>query len=199
MLTKKPATLLIFLSILVSLSLLSGCERPATQSNWSPIDSAKTAENATSLPETLTAPPGTVELSTTEPQPIGTLDFSTLPETLPRSMKGYDLYSWQTGEVWNFTLITGTNRTKSFEEIITPVNSVSADGFVDVSVTGVEALKELFKRLPPGEAILWGGMDLSGQVAAGTVYLTFPPQSMLDEMKAYCTSLGLSLTSLKEQ
>ena len=41
------------------------------------------------------------------------------PAPLPRSMKGYELYSWyaqQEGE-WYYTLITATNRLKTWEEI----------------------------------------------------------------------------------
>ena len=32
-------------------------------------------------------------------------------------MKGYELYSWKVGTDWNYTLITGTNRPKTFEEV----------------------------------------------------------------------------------
>ena len=199
MLEKNCVFLSKFFCILLLTLLLVGCERPATRTNWSPIDVASNAENTTTLSETLAAPLKPVQSTPTVSQPIGTLDFNTLPETLPQSMKGYDLYSWQTGEVWNFTLITGTNRSKTFDEIITPGNSISADGFVKLSVSGVDDLKKLLKRLPSGESILWGGMDLGGQVPEGTVYLTFPPQEMLDELTAYCKTLGLTLTTLKEQ
>ncbi len=34
-------------------------------------------------------------------------------------MKGYELYSWKEGETWNYTLITATNRLKSFDESLT--------------------------------------------------------------------------------
>jgi hypothetical protein len=32
------------------------------------------------------------------------------------SMKGYELYSWQDGNTWKFSLLTGTNREKSLDE-----------------------------------------------------------------------------------
>ena len=133
------------------------------------------------------------------PEPIGTLDFSTLPVQLPHSIKGYELYSWQTGEIWNFTLITGTNSVKSFEEIITPGNSVTDDGFIKLSVSGEEGVKKLLQLLPSGEAVVWGGMDLGSQAPSGTVYLTFPPQIMMDDLTAFCSNLGITLTSLKSQ
>ena len=44
-------------------------------------------------------------------------DWEKIPNPLPESLKGYELYSWQAGGEWLFTLTTGTNRIKSFEEI----------------------------------------------------------------------------------
>lgn len=186
--------------LLLGVLLLTACERPATRSNWSPIDAASTAPAASeTLPATLEAPVFTPEPTETTAAIESTLDFSTLPTQLPPSMKGYELYSWQVGEEWNYTLVTGTNRTKTFDEIITPENTVSADGFVKLSVVGVENLKKLLALLPAGEQIVWGGMDLGGQVPEGTVYLAFPSAEMLAEMKTYCSGLGLTLTSLNEQ
>ena len=38
----------------------------------------------------------------------------------PAFMKGYEIYSWQTGtQNWNLTLITGTDRNKSCKKITT--------------------------------------------------------------------------------
>ena len=177
--------------------LLAGCERPATRTNWSPIDQALTEETATSLPEALPELTVSPEPAVTTIQAIGALDVDSLPDALPHSKKGYDLYSWQTGANWNFSLITGTDRTKAFDEIIAPGNSISADGFVKISVSSIEDLKKVLKLLPAGETILWGGMDLGPLAPEGTVILSFPPQSMIDELTTYCTGLQLTLTSLK--
>lgn len=189
---KKSLLVLIF-----SVLLLTSCERPATRSDWSPIEDSSTAP---AVPATLEAPVFT-PVPTAPPAALqSSLDFASLPTQLPPSMKGYELYSWQVGEEeWNFTLVTGTNRTKTFAEIITPENSVDPEGYVKLSVSGVEDLKKLLALLPAGEQILWGGMDLGGQVPDGTVYLSFPSAEMLTEIKTYCAGLGLTLTSLKEQ
>ncbi|MPM69531.1 hypothetical protein SDC9_116476 [bioreactor metagenome] len=192
---KKSLMALLFCAL-----LLSACERPATRSDWSPIEDSSTAPVATAtLPATLEAPVFTPEPTETPAAIQSTLDFSSLPTQLPPSMKGYELYSWQVDEEWNFTLVTGTNRTKTFDEIIAPENSVDPEGYVKLTVSGVENLKKLLALLPAGEQILWGGMDLGGQVPAGTVYLSFPSTEMLAEMKTYCAGLGLTLTSLNEQ
>lgn len=188
------------LALMVVALLLTSCERPATRSDWSPIADSSAAPAATeTLPATLEAPVFTPEPTETTAAIESTLDLSTLPTQLPSSMKGYELYSWQVGEEWNFTLVTGTNRSKTFDEIIAPVNTVSPDGFIKLSVSGVENLKKLLALLPSGEQIVWGGMDLGGQVPAGTVYLAFPSAEMLADMKTYCSGLGLTLTSLNEQ
>ncbi len=188
------------LALILSVLLLTACERPATRSDWSPIEDSSTAPAATAtLPATLEAPVFTPEPTETPAAVQSTLDFASLPTQLPPSMKGYELYSWQVGEEWNFTLVTGTNRTKTFDEIIASENSVDPQGYVKLTVSGVENLKKLLALLPAGEQIVWGGMDLGGQVPEGTVYLTFPPSEMLAEMKTYCSGLGLTLTSLNEQ
>lgn len=196
-------------SILIAAALLlTGCQRTATSSNWSPINAANSQASQTSVPAELgtetaapvpaatEAPAGSPETASAEIEP---LDLSTLPEKLPASMKGYELYSWQSGADWNFTLITGTNRIKSFDEIIASGSSVSGDGFVKISVRGLNDLEKILKLLPAGETIVWGGMDLGSQVSAGTVYLTYPPQEVIDQVNATCSGLGLTLTTLQGQ
>jgi len=112
-------------------------------------------------------------------------------------MKGYNLYSWKDGEDWYFTLVTGTNAGISFEEIIALGDIVNGDGYVKITVVGMDELKELLSRLPAGEEVIWSGMDLGGQVPEGTIYLTLPPQEMIDEVITYCASLGIKLTAIK--
>jgi hypothetical protein len=49
-------------------------------------------------------------------------------EKLPRSFKGYELYSWEEEGQWHFTLITGTNRIKTIEEITSKGDFISETG-----------------------------------------------------------------------
>lgn len=187
--------------IAVFMILITGCERPATSSNWSPIEDA----NATEIPSTLAEAPGAetnTPMAGTGLATTGVTETSAaveLPDELPSSMKGYELYSWQVGEEWHFTLITATNAMVDFEEIIAPGNTLSDDGFVKITVIGVDAAKELLGLLPAGEYVFWGGMDLGDQVPAGTVYLTLPPQEVIDEISSYCSGLGLNLTTIQPQ
>ena len=61
------------------------------------------------------------------------------------SMKGYELYSWQDGSTWKFSLLVGTNREKSLDEIKS----------ADVVLSGVDALKTTLQKVPSGQYITW--------------------------------------------
>ncbi len=117
---------------------------------------------------------------------------SATPAPLPRSMKGYELYSWREGSEWRFTLITGTNRLKTYEEITTPGDTVTAEGWVKITVTGVEALKALLARLPRGEWVFWAGEAWGEQTHEGAEgNLAQPDQALVDDIARYCWQLGI--------
>jgi hypothetical protein len=71
--------------------------------------------------------------------------FGTCGEAAQHSMKGYELYSWRTNGDWYFSLLMGTNRLKTREEISAPKNRLSS----------VRALKEKLQQLPKGEEVIW--------------------------------------------
>lgn len=101
------------------------------------------------------------------PSPSG--DTGVAPE---HSMKGYELYSWETGGEWHLSLLVGTNRLKSAGEITS--QAVSVDVIID----------EL-ERLPAGEYVFWrqpDGMDLS-----------FPPEPIIDRITESCELSGIRL------
>jgi len=96
-------------------------------------------------------------------------------------MKGYELYSWQSGNNWNFTLITGTNRNKTIEEI-TSGDNTEAD-WVKLSVTGTEALRVILSRLPEAESVFWG--TISGTVTG------YPPEDIINTVADNAKQLNL--------
>jgi hypothetical protein len=112
---------------------------------------------------------------------------------LPPSMKGYELYSWQTDGDWHFTLMTGTNRVKTLEEITTGADTVTTDGWVRVSVRGVDALKQLLGRLPPDETIVWIGRQQLEQTGVEPGAIQLPPQETIDSISETCQQLQLEL------
>ena len=89
------------------------------------------------------------------------------------SMKGYEIYSWQEGGRWYFSLLVGTNREKTLEEIRSP----------DTALPGVEGLRPALEALPSGQFVTWVSKD-------GTV---FPPEDVIDQVRQICTERGLEL------
>ena len=129
---------------------------------------------------------------------LPTADWSIIPEQLPELMKGYELYSWQTGSTRVYTLTTGTNRSKSFSEITAIENTVEGD-YLKISVASLEELKKLLSRLPANTEVFWGGIDLAGQVDEGTIYFSYPADEDLNEILDYAQELGINLHTIQEQ
>ncbi|MEW5804360.1 MAG: hypothetical protein AB1847_19875 [bacterium] len=117
-----------------------------------------------------------------------------IPSALPSSMKGYELYSWPDGGDWHFTLITGTNRLKSYTEITSTEDIVTENGWVKVTVKGVDLVKAVLSRLPKGEYVFWIGSNWLKQVGGATSgNLALPDQEVIDTLKMHCNALNLEL------
>jgi hypothetical protein len=111
---------------------------------------------------------------------------------LASSMKGYELYSWSEDGQWNFTLITGTDRNKTPEEIVSGEDFISETGWVRIHVTGVDAIDTVLSKLPQSEHIFWlAGMR--GETAQGNVNFTLPDRAVTDNVKEQAQLYGLNL------
>jgi hypothetical protein len=108
-------------------------------------------------------------------------------------MKGYELYSWSANNQWYFTLITGTNRVKSLEEIISNENIVTSDGWVRISIRGVDSIQNILSGLPQHEEIFWVGKQWLKQAQVQADQITLPPQEIIDVVQEYCKQLELEL------
>jgi len=136
--------------------------------------------------------------STAQPASIyPTPEWDSLPEVLPQAAKGYELYSWQSGSDWLFTLITATNRNKTFEELTAPGNEIQDEDRIKITVASEEDLVNLLSRLPQKTEVFWSGIDLSGEVEEGTFYFSFPPDDLVDRVQARAEELGILLHTLK--
>ena len=113
-------------------------------------------------------------------------------------MKGYELVSWQAGGEWNFTLITGTNREKSFDELTMAGNEVNSDGYVKLTVTGVDYLLKILALLPQSEQVIWGGMVLEGEVPEATIYFAYPPDEIVQKISNFCSSRKIPLITVSQ-
>ena len=122
---------------------------------------------------------------------LTTMPSATTGDKLPHSMKGYELYSWPEDSQWHFTLITGTNRNKTLEEIISNANIISEDGWVQIHVVGVEAIETVLNRLPQNEYIFWLARLREEQTPQGGVNITLPPGPTIDTIKEHAVRSGL--------
>ena len=101
------------------------------------------------------------------------------PVVLGHSMKGWELYSWSEGTNWKFSILSGTNRGKYLNEVLTG----------KYKVTGVDSLKVLLNQLPTDEFISW--RDKVGQDATGVI--TIHDAATVNDVKSYCQSRKLNL------
>lgn len=104
------------------------------------------------------------------------------PTSFAHLMKGWELYSWHEGNDWKFSFLPGTNRMKSYNEVIT--NKTTA--------VGIDALKLLLDKFPKKEYISWIGklQDDGGN-------LSLPDQAVIDEIKNYASQKELELYVIK--
>jgi hypothetical protein len=110
-------------------------------------------------------------------------------EKLPCSFKGYELYSWEEEGQWHFTLITGTNRIKTLEEITSKGDFISETGWVKIQVVGADAIKDVLSRLPEGESVFWCD-ELHVEQSTETD-LQLPPEQIADAIEEYAEHCGL--------
>jgi hypothetical protein len=110
-------------------------------------------------------------------------------ETLPSSFKGYELYSWEENSQWHFTLITGTNRTKTMEEITSKEDFISETGWVKIHVVGADAIKDVLSRLPKNESVFWYDELHIGQTPG--IDLQLPPKQITGAIEEYAKQCGL--------
>ncbi|MFC2042409.1 hypothetical protein ACFLTV_02825 [Chloroflexota bacterium] len=111
-------------------------------------------------------------------------------EKLPRSFKGYELYSWEEDSQWHFTLITRTNRTKTMEEITSKEDFISEIGWVKIHVVGADAIKDVLSRLPEGESIFW--CDELHLEQTTEMDLQLPPEQITYAIEEYAKECGLN-------
>ena len=101
-------------------------------------------------------------------------------------LKGYDLFSWQRDGQWYYSLLPGTNRTKTYQEI-------TSDG---VARKGTRGIKEELKKLPKGATVLWVNGDSPSIAKASrgdAPALDLPDGTRVRRIKKICDKLGLKL------
>ena len=118
-----------------------------------------------------------------KPEAVKQVDFDTL--LFAHAMKGWELYSWPNGNDWNYAILPGTNRLKTYQEVISH----------NIIVWGTDSLKLLLDKLPPGEEICWIGEHWLESIW-GKDYgnLSLPDRTTIAEIEAYCNTKELILS-----
>lgn len=98
----------------------------------------------------------------------------TTPTPYPESMKGYELYSWQDGNQWNFSILVGTNREKTLDEIKD----------AKTTLRSLDALTSALAQMPSGQYITWSSRET----------LSFPPEDVIKQVEKVCADRGLILS-----
>ncbi|MBN2240814.1 MAG: hypothetical protein JW712_13655 [Dehalococcoidales bacterium] len=104
----------------------------------------------------------------------------TIMDELPRSMKGYELYSWKEKDEWQFRLITGTNRNKTFEEIVSGKDSVS--DLISIHVTGTDAIESVLAKVPANEFVIWLDRITDGTTGKGEISIGLPEKTIVERI-----------------
>ena len=101
------------------------------------------------------------------------------PRSPKREMKGMELYSWrdQTTQQWRFSLLSGTNRNKTADEIIEPKGEIKT----------VEELKTRLGTLAVGEYVSWVSR-------VDPKVLSLPPEDIVHQITAFCESKQIKVT-----
>ncbi|HJQ70603.1 MAG TPA: hypothetical protein VKA70_16620 [Blastocatellia bacterium] len=103
------------------------------------------------------------------------------------AMKGYELYSWKRDGDWRFSIVEGTNRRKTYEEITSDKTALN----------GNSGLKAQLDKLPKGSEVIWmSGVDPAVlKTAAGrNPKLELPSGKRVRKIKKYCDKIGIKLT-----
>ena len=116
----------------------------------------------------------TDNLTTAKSSLLDTVSFS-------QSMKGWELYSLRSGNNWLYSILMGTNRGKSYDEV----------ALNNVKVIGTDSLKMLLAKLPANENITWRGTGWLPTSTGDHYNLTLPDISTVNEIKDFCAQKGL--------
>jgi hypothetical protein len=89
--------------------------------------------------------------------------------------KGVEMYSWKDGRVWKFSLLEGTNRNKTKNEIMAK----------SVTMTGLESLETRLATLAVGEYVSWSNPREKP--------FAYPSAAVIAHLVQFCASEQITL------
>jgi len=112
---------------------------------------------------------------------------------LPESMKGYELYSWKNTEIWNYKLLTGTNRNKTLGEIISTETTITDDGWVNYYIINDNILQIILQRLPGNTFLSWNPSGINTGNIESTIRFEYPDNEIKQYIRQICQEKGIQL------
>ena len=96
------------------------------------------------------------------------------------AFKGLELYSWQNENGgWQYAILEGTNRNKTLEEVqATPLD--------------LQGIKNAIAKMAVGESLFWTN-NVYDTGSGQTLQLPFPPDAVVDELKAFAREKQVEL------
>jgi hypothetical protein len=102
------------------------------------------------------------------------------------TLKGYELYSWQRDGKWYYSLLPATNRSKTYQEIMSE----------QVARQGTKAIRAELSKLQRGETVIWkseGSPGIEKPADRNHLRLSHPKGKKVRKIMKHCESLGLKL------
>jgi hypothetical protein len=93
-------------------------------------------------------------LSDTNVVPVASGERNDAGALLPAALKGYELYAWSEGGHMYFTLIAGTNRQKTLEEITSRGGGTTLGEASPIHGIGSSELSRVLMRVPQGTPVV---------------------------------------------
>jgi hypothetical protein len=107
-------------------------------------------------------------------------------QTEQKSLKGYELYSWQRDGEWYYSLLPATNHSKTYQEIMSD----------QVARKGTKAIRADLSKLQRGETVFWkseGSPGIEKPSSRDHIRLSHPKGSKVKKILKHCGKLGIKL------
>ena len=105
----------------------------------------------------------------------------------PAPMKGYQLFTWHEKGHWHYSLLPGTNRERTYEEITAPATVI----------IGTDSFEAELKRLPKGTEVFWQSdapAKIKRPASGEAISFKHPSRKRIERIKSHCDKLGIKLS-----
>jgi hypothetical protein len=111
---------------------------------------------------------------------------------LPDPGKGWDITAWQEADGWYFSLVIGTNRIKTCDEVKIHSSTVTNGFVVSLALPNLVAVKAVLTRIAAASTDSFVSFCNGGCGDVGCA-LDKVPSEVVEDLKLYATAVGLKL------